>query len=209
MAFPLHTSEISDKFETGREKHVLVPAELSHFFPFKKTFVPAGPKCDVFWEGCDKKRHKSKKIFSCARASYSSQKCDKCDASHFLSPEKVPNVTSLTQIWDMKLKRNPGKTDPKTVLPFDQTCTHHIPSACRQSLSLRGLSLISLHLIIPKIAGAARAWEKERHSSSDYWGNTRTTLRSRSAANWTAVGPGWQQPTHLTDAGRHEAWVRQ
>jgi len=30
MAFPLHASEISDKSETGREKHVSVP----HFFPF-------------------------------------------------------------------------------------------------------------------------------------------------------------------------------
>ena len=37
MAFPLHASEISYKSETGREKHVSVPAEASHFFPFKKV----------------------------------------------------------------------------------------------------------------------------------------------------------------------------
>jgi len=36
MAFPLHASEMSDKSETGREKHVSVPAESSHFFPFKQ-----------------------------------------------------------------------------------------------------------------------------------------------------------------------------
>jgi len=66
-----------------------------HISSRSKSFVPAMPKCDVFREGCDKKRHKLKKIFLCARASHSSQKCDKCDASHFLSPEKVTNVTSL------------------------------------------------------------------------------------------------------------------
>jgi len=34
-SFPLHASEISDKSETGREKHISVSAESSHFFPFK------------------------------------------------------------------------------------------------------------------------------------------------------------------------------
>jgi len=43
MAFPLHASEISDKSETGREKHVSVPIESSHFFPFKK-FCTGGAK---------------------------------------------------------------------------------------------------------------------------------------------------------------------
>jgi len=43
MAFPIHASEISDKSETGREKHVSVPAESSHFFPFKK-FCTGGAK---------------------------------------------------------------------------------------------------------------------------------------------------------------------
>jgi len=56
------------------------------------------PKCDVFREGCDKKPHKLNKVFSCARASHSSQKCDRCDASHLLSAKKVTNVTSLTQM---------------------------------------------------------------------------------------------------------------
>jgi len=56
------------------------------------------------------KTSQDKKIFSCARAT--SQKCDKCDASRFLSPKKVTIVTSLTQIWDGKLGRNPGETDP-------------------------------------------------------------------------------------------------
>jgi len=42
MAFPLYASEISDKSETGREKHVSVPAESSQFFPFKKVLYQRG-----------------------------------------------------------------------------------------------------------------------------------------------------------------------
>jgi len=76
-----------------------------HISSRSKSFVQAGPKCDVFREGrfsgrtfFGKKRHKLKKIFSCARASHSSQKCD---ASHFLSPKKVTNVTSSeTGSWE-------------------------------------------------------------------------------------------------------------
>ena len=37
MAFPLHASEIIDKSETRRDKHVSVSAESSHFFSFKKV----------------------------------------------------------------------------------------------------------------------------------------------------------------------------
>jgi len=44
MAFPLQASEISDKYETGREKHVQVPAESSHFFPFKNFSKVFGTK---------------------------------------------------------------------------------------------------------------------------------------------------------------------
>jgi len=108
----LPASRFRDKWQIsdGKRKHFSVLAES--FLPVQNFFVPAGPKCDVFREGCDKKRHKLKKIFSCARASHSSQKCDKCDTSHFLSQKKLTNVTSLTQIWDGKLGRNPGKTDP-------------------------------------------------------------------------------------------------
>jgi len=66
-----------------------------------------------FSGGCDQKRHKLNKIFSCARASHSPQKCDKCNASHFLSPKKVTNVTSLSQMWDGRnLGRNSAQTDP-------------------------------------------------------------------------------------------------
>jgi len=100
-------------------------------YTYIKSFVPAVPKCDVFREGCDKKRHRLKKIFSCARASHSSQKCDKCDATHFLSPEKVTNVTSLTQIWDGKLGKNrplmrehsKKETPPGRGVSFDQPWT--------------------------------------------------------------------------------------
>ena len=82
------------------ERSALIPPSPSRivtFLPVQKSFVPAGPKYDVFREGCDKKRHKFEKYYR-VRASHSSQKCDKCDASHFLSPEKVTNVTSLTPI---------------------------------------------------------------------------------------------------------------
>jgi len=90
----------------------------------KKVLYQRGLKCDVFREGCDKKGHKLKKRFSCARLSHSSQKCDNCDASHFLSPEKVTNVTSLTQIWDGNLGRNWAKTDPMYVYIRTYTCIH-------------------------------------------------------------------------------------
>ena len=67
-----------------------------------KGFVPAGTKCAVFREGCDKNRHKLHKIFSCARASHSSQKCDKGDAFNYLSPKKSDkcdvNHTNLRQM---------------------------------------------------------------------------------------------------------------
>jgi len=116
----LPASRFRDKWQTwdGKRKTCFIPSRIVTFFPVQKSFVPAGPKCDIFREGCDKNRHKLKKIFWCARASHSSQKCDKCDASHFLSPEKVINVTSLTQIWDGKLGRNPGKTDPMCDIPL-------------------------------------------------------------------------------------------
>jgi len=48
MAFPLHASEITDKSETGRENHILVPAESSHFFPFKKAFSRQGQNVRFF-----------------------------------------------------------------------------------------------------------------------------------------------------------------
>jgi len=110
----LPASRFRDKWQIwdGKRKTCFSPSRIVTFLPVQKSFVRAGPKCDVFREGCDKKRHKLKNIFSCARASHSSQKCDKCDASHFLSPKKVTNVTSLTQIWDGNLGRNSVKTDP-------------------------------------------------------------------------------------------------
>jgi len=83
MAFPLPASEICDRSEMGREKHISVPAESSHFFPFKKNFCRRGLNVTFFGKDVTKKRHKFKKKNSCARASHSSQKCDKCDASHF------------------------------------------------------------------------------------------------------------------------------
>jgi len=37
MAFPLHASEICEKYETGKKMHFSVQAESSHFFPFKEV----------------------------------------------------------------------------------------------------------------------------------------------------------------------------
>ena len=48
MAFPLHASEISIKSETGRGKHVSIPAESSHFFPFKKGLYRRGQNVTFF-----------------------------------------------------------------------------------------------------------------------------------------------------------------
>jgi len=48
MAFPLHASEISDISETGREKHVSVTAESSHFFPFKFFLYRRGQNLTFF-----------------------------------------------------------------------------------------------------------------------------------------------------------------
>jgi len=48
MAFPLHASEINDKSGTGRENHVSVPAELSHFFPFKNVLYQRGKNVTFF-----------------------------------------------------------------------------------------------------------------------------------------------------------------
>ena len=54
MAFPLHASEISNKSETGREKHVSVPAESSHFFPFKTVLYQRGQNVTFFGKDVQK-----------------------------------------------------------------------------------------------------------------------------------------------------------
>jgi len=46
MAFSLF--QISDKSYTGRDKHVSVPAESSHFFPFKKVLYGRGQNVTFF-----------------------------------------------------------------------------------------------------------------------------------------------------------------
>ena len=48
IAFPLHASEMSDKSETGRDKHVSVPAESSHFFLLKKLLYRRGQNVAFF-----------------------------------------------------------------------------------------------------------------------------------------------------------------
>jgi len=63
MAFPLHASEISDKSKTGREKYVSVPAESSHFFPFKKVLYRRGQNVTFFGKDVTKNVTSSKKYF--------------------------------------------------------------------------------------------------------------------------------------------------
>jgi hypothetical protein len=48
MALPIHASEISDKSETGREKHVSVPAKSSHFFTFNFFLYRRGQNVTFF-----------------------------------------------------------------------------------------------------------------------------------------------------------------
>jgi len=63
MVFPLHASGISDKSETGREKHVSVPAESSHFFPFKKVLYLRGQNAKFFGKDVTKNVTSQKKYF--------------------------------------------------------------------------------------------------------------------------------------------------
>ena len=63
MAFPLHASEISDKSETGREQHISVPAESSHFFPFKKKMTRRGQNVTFFGQDVTKTVTSYKKYF--------------------------------------------------------------------------------------------------------------------------------------------------
>jgi len=57
-------------------------------------FRTGGAKMWCFSERMWQKSSQVKNKLWCARASHSSQKCDKCNASNFLSPKKVTNVTS-------------------------------------------------------------------------------------------------------------------
>ena len=108
----LPASRFRDKWQIwdGKRKTCFSPSRIVTFLPIQKSFVPAGPKCDVCREGCDKKRHKSQKIFSCARASHSSKKCDKCDASHCLSPKKW-------QMWHHSPESETGSWEEIRVRP--------------------------------------------------------------------------------------------
>jgi len=47
----------------GKRKTCFSPSWIVTFLPVQKSFVPAGPKCDFFREGCVKKRHKLKLKF--------------------------------------------------------------------------------------------------------------------------------------------------
>ena len=54
MAFLLHAFKISEKTKTGREKHVSVPAKLSHFFPFKKVLYQRDQNVTFFGKDATK-----------------------------------------------------------------------------------------------------------------------------------------------------------
>jgi len=78
----------------GKRKTCFSPSRIVTFLPVQKSFVQAGPKCDVFREGCDKKRHKLKQnIFVCESVTFFpemwqmwlhfcvTEKSDKCDVT--------------------------------------------------------------------------------------------------------------------------------
>jgi len=56
----LPASRFRDKWQIwdGKRKTCFSPSQIVTFLPVQKSFVPAGPKCDIFREGCDKKRRK-------------------------------------------------------------------------------------------------------------------------------------------------------
>jgi len=66
--------------------------------------------------------------------------CDKCDTSHFSSPKKVTNVTSLDQIWDGNLGRNSAETHPnfRTSMPVTLFMIH-----ARSSTFSRGVCIVA------------------------------------------------------------------
>jgi len=70
MAFPLHASEISDKSETGREKHVSVPAESSHFLPFKTVLYRLGQNVKFLGKDVTKNVTSYKNIFVCESVTF-------------------------------------------------------------------------------------------------------------------------------------------
>jgi len=61
----LPVSSFQDKWQIwdGKRKTYFSPSRIVTFLPVQIFLVPAGPQCDVFREGCDKKRHKLKKKF--------------------------------------------------------------------------------------------------------------------------------------------------
>jgi len=73
MAFPLHASEISNKSETGREKHVSVPAESSHFFLFKKLLYRRGQNMTFFGKDVTKNVTSLKKKIVCESVTFFSE----------------------------------------------------------------------------------------------------------------------------------------
>jgi len=98
ISFSLHTSEISDNSETGRDKHVSVPAESSHFFPFKKVLYRRGQNVPFFGKDVTKNVASWKIIFVCESVTFFpemwqmwqmwrvtffvTEKSDKCDVTH-------------------------------------------------------------------------------------------------------------------------------
>ena len=92
----LPASRFRDKWQIwdGKRKTCFSPSRIVTF-----------PKCDVFREGCDKKCHKLKKTFLCARASHSWHKCHKCNASHFF----VTGKSDKCDLTHPNLRREPRK----------------------------------------------------------------------------------------------------
>jgi len=116
----LPASRFRDKWQIwdGKRKTCFSPSRIVTFFPVQNSFVTAGPKFDVFREGCDKKRHKLKKHF-------------RVRERHIL-PKNVTNVTrhilcyqKKKQMWRHKSKSETGTWEEIRLRPT-LTENHHV-----------------------------------------------------------------------------------
>jgi len=108
----LPASRFRDKWQIwdGKTSECFSPSRIVTFLPVSKSFVPAGPKCEVFREGCDKKRHKLQKKI--------------CVRERHILPRNVTNVTrhivchrKQWQMWRHSPKSETGSWEEIRVRP--------------------------------------------------------------------------------------------
>jgi len=156
----LPASRFRDKLQIwdGKRKTCFSPSRSVTFLPVQKGFVPAGrTKCNVFREGCDKKRHK-----------LTSSKKFRVRERHIL-PRNVTNVTchifchrKQWQMWHHSPKSETGSWEEIRVRPtlssilrfcipafayfFTVASKVHCGSAVRFGQALPGYLITAHHL---------------------------------------------------------------